>query len=301
MKEITSVITDLAYKKYDKIRIAQELLRLKYSPEEIKVALKKSKVKHKNINFILAICLIILGIIANFYTRSTYINNFFRFDFFSTADFMLFNERILKPTLSVSFIILGINLLINKVNISKNLKIVLYALLTIFTLFITAYISIISAIFSLLSLFLVWSIELPQIVQNLEMVKIFPKLNKNWKGSSVYVFIVLGSILIHSARIEFVFVSNGDNTSSASLGFVDYFLMYVQSILFYGGLLIALLLSLDFNRLKISLFILAGLSTITLLISLFHANFQNIIYGNLIIILSAIVMLFRKSKLGKKD
>ncbi|CAZ97530.1 hypothetical protein [Zobellia galactanivorans] len=45
MDEISKVISDLVYKKYNKVRIAQELLKREYATQEIKDALKKSKVK----------------------------------------------------------------------------------------------------------------------------------------------------------------------------------------------------------------------------------------------------------------
>lgn len=296
MEEISNIISDLHYKKYDKIRIAQELLRLEYTPDDINKTLNKSKVKQKNINFTLAILLITVGILANFYTRSTYINNYFRFDFFSQADFMLFNERILKPTISISFIILGINLIINRVNINKNLKRILFLFIGVFTLFISSYISILPAIFSSIAFFIIWVIELPQKTQNLEMEKIFSYLNKEWKGSSVYVFIVFGVILIYSAKIEFVYVPTGERISSISLGFLDYFLIYSKTALLYGGLLTSLLLSLNFSKFKISLFIITGLAILTVISSLLHTNFQNIIYGCLIILISTIVVVLKKQK-----
>ncbi|CAZ97529.1 Hypothetical membrane protein [Zobellia galactanivorans] len=210
---------------------------------------------------------------------------------------MLFNERILKPTIAISLIYLGINLLISRVNINKNVKIVLFTLLGVFTLFIISYDSyILPIIFSVVSLFLVSMTELPQKIQNLEMEKIFPYMNKKWKGSPVYIMIIFGVILMDSSQVEFVFVQTGERSSSASLGFIDHFLLYAKPILFYGGLLTAFLLSMNFSKFKISLFILTGLAVITLIISLFHTNFQNIIYGCCAINISSIPVLFKKDK-----
>ncbi|MDO6518600.1 hypothetical protein [Zobellia uliginosa] len=297
MEEISKVVSDLVYKKYNKVRIAQELLKREYATQEIKDALKKSKVKQRNTNQILGVLLIIIGVLSNFYTKSTYINNYFRFDFSSQADFMLFNERILKPTIAISLIYLGINLLISRVNINKNVKIVLFTLLGVFTLFILSYDSyIFPIIFSVVSLLLVSLTELPQKIQNLEMEKIFPYINKKWKGSPVYIMIIFGVILMDSSQVEFVFVQTGERSSSASLGFIDHFLLYAKPILFYGGLLTAFLLSMNFSKFKISLFILTGLAVITLIISLFHTNFQNIIYGCCAITISTIPVLFKKDK-----
>lgn len=300
MTEISNAISDLAYKKYDKIRIAQELLKRGYPTKEIKSALDKSKIGKTNINAIIGILLIVVGLLANLYTKSTYFNNHFRFDFFSQADFMLFNERILKPTITLSMIFLGINLILNRSNVHKLVKVFLFILLGIFTVTITAYYSSLAFVFSLISLMLVFLVELPQRTKNPEIAIIFPYLNKVWKGSAGYIFLLLGTVLVYSADIQFNYVSTGERTSKAVLGILDYILIYSTPIIGLVGLATSLLVSIDFSKFKMAFYALASISAIVLIVCLFHSVFQNLIYGCSILLITSAFMYLKNKKSGIK-
>lgn len=301
MDNISNIISDLRYKKYNVTRIAQELLNRGYSVDEIKSALEEHKLKIRNNNKIIGILLIIVGIVANFYTHSTYINNHFRFDFDSQADFMLFNERILKPTITISMIFLGINLLVDKSRISKLLKVVLLMLLGVFILIIISYGSIMAVIFSITSITLVACTELPQKIKNPELEKIFSDFNKNWEGTTGYVFLLLGMVLVYSSEIEFEYVKTGEKTFTASLGFIDHFILNLKPFFGILGIVTGLLLSINLKKFKIAFYILTGVSILFLIACLFHSIFQNLIYGCLIILITSIVIFFtNKNLLNKK-
>ena len=292
MEDISHIISDLKYKKYNTTRIALELLKKGYSEKEIKIALLENKLKRKNNNQIIAIILIVIGVLANFYTESTYINNFFRFDFFSQADFMLFNERILKPTITISMIFLGINLLIERTRINKFLKYTLIILLIIFGLTITSYYSILAILFCGISLLVITLLELPEKIKTPELQKIFPEFNRNWNGTAGYTFLVLGIVLVYSSEISFKYIETGEKTLKASLGFIDHFILQLKPIFGILGLLTALLMSISLNKFKIALYILAGFTVIFILACLLHSEFQNLIYGCSIILITSILIYF---------
>ncbi|WP_026808772.1 hypothetical protein [Arenibacter latericius] len=296
MKNISHEVSHLTYKRYNITRIAQALLKKGYTPDEIQKALENSNINNNNKNRIIAVLLLVVGILANLYTKSTYINNFFRFDFFSQADFMLFNERILKPTITLSMIYLGINLLINRNNISKVLKVFLLVFLTVFLFTITSYYSLLAFIFSAVALLLIAFIELPQKIENPEMVQIFPHLNKEWKGTSGFVFLLLGIVLVYSSHIRIEYVSTEEGASTGILSFLDYFLIYLKPVYCFIGVIASLLVSINFNKFKISFYILGAFSTIFLVVGLIHPVFQNIIYGSSIILISWIFIFLNNDK-----
>ena len=301
MDNISYIISDLIYKKYNVTRIAKELLNKGYSVDEIKSALRENKLKRKSYNKVIGSLLIIVGILANFYTHSTYINNHFRFDFSSQADFMLFNERILKPTITISMIFLGINLFIDRTRISKLLKVILLMLLGVFILTIISYGSILAVIFSIISITLIACTELPQKVENPELRAIFSDLNKNWDGTVGYVFLLLGIVLVYSSEIDFEYVKSGEKTYTASLKFADYFILNLKPFFGILGIVTSFLLSISLKKSKIALYILTGFSILFLIACLFHNIFQNLIYGCTIILITSIVIYFTNKNLKIKQ
>lgn len=295
MKDIQYIISDLVYKKYSVTRIAQELLNRGYGIDDVKKALEDRKLKRKSRNRVIGAGLIIIGILANFYTESTYINNFFRFRFFSQADFMLFNERILKPTITLSMIFLGINLITKTSRVSKLVKSILLILLTIFILTIISYNSIPAIIFGGISILLVGFIELPQKIKSIDLQKIFLDY-KDWDGTWGYIFILLGIVLVYSSEVSFEFIESGEKTYRASLGFIDHFILNVKPFFGILGLITSLLISINLKKFKITLYILMGLSILFVLLCLLHSEFQNLIYGCSIILITSAFILYKNRK-----
>lgn len=292
MEKLSYIISDLKYKNYSATRIAKILLNKGFSANEIQTALKENELHSKNKNKIMGVLLIVIGVIANFYTKSTFINNFFRFDFFSQADFMLFNERILKPAITLSMIFLGINLLIAKTRTSKSLKVVLLIFLGTFTLLITSYYSLLAFLFSSISIILIAYIKTPQKIKSPELKKIFSEISNEWNGTVGYVFILLGIVLVYASEINLEYIRKGENSYQASIGFMDYILLYLKPFYAFFGLLASLLLSLDLKKFKVVLYILAGLSVLLISVCLFHSEFQDLIYGCSIILISSIIIYF---------
>lgn len=289
MEEISKTITELVYKKRDNIEIAQHLLKKGHSVEEIKSVFAEKKLIPFNKNGFLGVLMILTGLFSILATKPTYlIFNEFEFTFAHRWDFNIFNELVLKPTISISIIILGANLLYKTVNVNKNVTYSLYILLSIFTIFITSYRTFtIPLVFSLVTLLLVWLIKLPLNLnlQKMEMAQIFPNINKKWYGSSIYIYILFGAFLIFSSK---------EKASTETITSLHNFFTYAINTLFYGGLFTAMLISMNFNKYKFLIYILGVSALITALSSLFYSNSQNVIYGCLVFIISSIISIFNK-------
>ncbi|WP_300024160.1 hypothetical protein [uncultured Maribacter sp.] len=292
MEEISKTITELVYKKRNNIEIAQHLLKKGYSVEEIKSVFAEKKLIPFNINGLLGLLMILTGLFSILATKPTYlIFNEFEFTFSHRWDFNIFNELVLKPTISISIIILGANLLYKRVNVNKNVTYSLYILLSIFTIFITSYRTFtIPLVFSLVTLLLVWLIKLPLNLnlQKMEMVQIFPNINKKWYGSSIYIYILFGAFLILSSKAK--------THPEAITSLHNYFTYAINSI-FYGGLFTSVLISINFKKYKFLLHILGLVALLIALFSFFYSEFQNAIYGCLVFIISSIISIFNKKRL----
>ena len=298
MENITKFASELKNKKLNKVRTAEKLLNLGFSAKEIKDELNVSK--EINTNKILGFALIIISIVIYFYSKLHYIN-FFKSGYFSEAHLLTLNERILKPTLVFSLIILGVNLIFNRLSINKSVKAIFIVILGVYSISVLSYNAIIFPfIFGIIALILISFVKLPNKQMSIEMGEIFPYLNKKWKGSSIYIFIIFGAVLIYNPYAEHLFVKSNINSFSTNLDSANTFLFYLQKFLFYGGLIIAFLLSFDFSKFKISLYILILFSIITIVIRIFQdlkyldgLSFNSLSSGSVFLIISAITFLVK--------
>jgi len=306
MENITNFASELKSNKFNKVRKAEKLLNLGFSAKEIKDELNVSKEINKN--KILGFALIAVSIVIYFYRQVHYVN-FFKSGYLSEARLLLLNESLLKPTIVFSLIVLGVNLIVNRLSINKGVKAFFIIILGAYSLFVLSYNAIILPfIFGIIALILICFVKLPTKHMNIEMENIFPYISKSWKGSSIYIFIIFGAVLIYYPYAEYIFVKSNNNYLA---NFANTFLSLTQKLLFYGGLLIALLLSFNFSKFKISLYPLIGLSIVTIGVAIFQKlkypgepSFDlfsyNMINGSVFIIISAITFLVKNKTFANK-
>ncbi len=277
------------------------LLAKEYTEIEIINGIKNYKFKNKNQNRIIGLILIIIGVIMFMYFIPTFVNNGFYYELSSMGDFFRLNERIIKYGLSLSLILTGVLIIFNKNFTNKLVKVSLLIISIIFTLFITTYHSYIAYITGILAVILLSQIILPGKTNNPKVLEILSNNFNIWKGSIIYIPILMCLALLWWTPIEFVFLDNGNGGSTANLKFLDYTLMYSKTIIIYLSLITAILLSINKYKFKILPYVLSSICLIFCIISLFHTNFQKALIPSLIICIVCIITILKNKLLLTKS
>ena len=258
-------------------KIIEGLLAKDYTEEEIVAGVINYSFKNRKQNLIIGIGLVIISIVMFLYYIPVFINNGFYYELSSQGDFFRFNERIIKYGLSLSLILTGVLMIINRMYTSKLVKVSLLVIAVFFALTITTYHSLIAYITGGLAVILVSQIVLPGKTKNPKVQEILKNHLNPWKGSAVYIPIFFGITLLHWTPIDLVYVPNDGGGSIAKLGALDHILINLAAVITYLGFIVAVLLSLDTFKFKYTAYALGGISLIFPVLCLFHENFQNML------------------------
>jgi hypothetical protein len=314
-EDILKDIKHYDYKSQSKHEVMERLLLKGYDEEEVIEQFDKyysSSIKKWSF---LGVIMIILAVLYLFIYHPEF--DRLRLDFNSRKYWYRFNEHGLKPFFILSLLIIGVSTVIDKNSINKAVRITMISLFTISVIIcISVYSSlnlVLSLIFAITGIILFSFYEkysnkklsnAKEIISNIKRKKNesypitdkeFKQSEQAWKGSAVFLFLILSacffvSLKYEPTRLEF---AGGYKYSFKS---IDVVLKIGILLMTIASLVTAVLININFDRFKLVLIGLMILSGIYVILAMMHSQFQETIYPGYLIIVAGSVALF-KSKL----
>jgi hypothetical protein len=309
-EDILKDIKEHDYKLNSKYEVMKRLLMKGYDEQKVIVEFDKyysSSIKKWSV---LGLAMIILAVMYLFIYKPEF--GKLRLDFDSRKYWYLLNELALKPFFILSLLIIGMNTLVDKNSINRSVRIIMTSLFS-FSIIIclSVYSSlnlVLSLVFAIIGIIIFSSYEKYSIkklsnaketISNIKRSKneSYPSSDKKnkqvWKGSSVFLFLILSacffiSLKYEPTRLEF---SGGYKYSFET---IDYVLKIGTLIITLVSLVSAVLISINFSRFKFVLIGLMILSCVYIILAIIHPQFQETIYFGFLIIFTGTASLFKQ-------
>ncbi len=320
-EQLQKDIKHFEYVTKDKFEVMQNLLNKGYNEADIIEEFDSYHFKSEWHGNILGFFMIGLAILIVFNIQSTFGSFSYRFN--SQGDFFRLNEWVFKPFLILALLFTGINTIINKGFINKNLKlamIVIFSLFLITSLISNSPLSLLIAVIGII-LFSLYKIVNANEFSSAQMLineikngnknskKVLKKISiyekKVWNGSSVFLFLLLSFCLFLNSPIEITreIITQTENSTSykASLQNIDIILFYGNHILLVLSFIMSVLLNINLKKFRKLLFGIMVLSAIYIITAFFHSNFQVSIFPALIIIIAGIIAVTKHDLLLSKN
>ena len=321
MQKDSPILKDLKHLEYiskNKPDIVSGLIDKGYNDDEIIKELDNYEFKNNwNGNYFGFILLAISGVLLYFIKP---VRGFFEYKFSSSGDFLKLNELVLKPFLALLLIFIGINIIINRGYVNRNLKLISIAFLLFFCFSIlragTINSNPLTIIASIVAIVTLLSFKLNSSKKSdgevlLNYIK-SEKSNKNalkqifykkWKGSSIFVFLLLSFILFIITSISIDYNDPEKMHIPVLLRKPSSFeniLLITSKILLFGSFICALLMNINYKMFKFALIGLMVISAGHIIASFTHIDFQPTIYPALMILLSGTFKLLTKNTFANK-
>ncbi len=319
-ENILKDIVHYDYKLHSKYEVMERLLLKGYDEQKVIEEFDKyysSSIKKWSV---LGVIMIVLAVLYWFIYQPEF--GRLRLDFNSRKYWYKFNELVLKPFFILSLLIIGISTVVDKKSINRAVRITMISLFSISVIIcISVYSSlnlVLSLVFAITGIILFSYYEkhsikklsnAKAIISNIKIKKNEPyplndkefKQSKQvWKGSAVFLFLILSacfflSLKYEPTRLEF---SGGYKYSFKSIDFV---LKIGTLLMTLASIVTAILININFNRFKVVLIGLMILSGVYVILATMHSQFQETIYPGYLIIVAGSVALFKpKLKLAKQ-
>ena len=308
------------YTTADRVDMIEQLLKKGYSEKEIIDTYNAySFRKTYNGQLLLGILMILLAGLMAYSINSTL--GSFQYEFNSSGDFFRLNEWVLKPFLMWCFIILGINMLVNRGYFSKNVKTLMICFCSLLIVSAITANSVLTLFSGVCGLVLSIVLKKPEnkILSEPEMLLASVKYNqpvkkkalkqinvKHWKGSGIFIILILLTILYLNSTIHIIGRESNETgllalTQSFEPTAFEMILSNGLRVLYLGCFLTAILVNINIHKFK---YVLAGLMVIALVhivLGLIHQNFQISIIPSLILIGSGLITFYHRNIfIGKK-
>jgi len=313
-EQLIKDIKHFEYKTNDKYELMENLLKKGYSEKEIIEEFDNFSFKPTWMGSLLGVLMIILAIAFIYSSRSTF--GSFHYRFRSSGDFFRLSEWVLKPFLIVSLLFIGINTTVNFGNINKTVKRIMILAFTIELFLSSSYNSVLSLILALIGIIIFSFYSIPK-DKNFSTAKALIYAVKNnrkksvlkeirlkeanvWKGSAIAIFLILAFILFLNSPIQLTSKITRQFGSHSyykvDLKLIDEVLIFWLKFMALITFITAILLNINYNKFKISLYILMGFSFLFMLTTFFHQNFQEAIYPAILILISGIITITKPKK-----
>lgn len=320
-EQLQKDIKHFEYVSKDKFEVMQNILKKGYTEADIIEEFDNYHFKSEWHGNILGVFMIGLAVFIGFNIQSTF--GSFNYKFGSQGDFFRLNEWVYKPFLILALLFTGTNSIINKGFISKTLRL---AMLTIFSIFfITSFIansslSLLTAVIGIL-IFSLYKTSVENEFSTAQMLineikngnqnrkailkKISANERKEWKGSSVFLFLLLAFCLFFNSPIdgthEIVNQTEYGTSYRPTIQGIDLILYYGLKTLVGLSFLVSIFLNINLKRFRKLLFGIMVLSAAYVITAFFHTNFQVSIFPALIIIIAEIIAVNRHGLLLSKN
>ncbi len=317
------LIKDIKHFEYvtkNKYEIMENLLKKGYPESQIIEEFDNYSFKSDWKGNILGFFMIGLAVLIGFSVKSTF--GSFNYEFDSRGDFLRLSEWVFKPFLILSLFFTGVNSIINKGFINKNTRLIMIIAFILFFIICVASVSHLSSLFGVLGI-IIFSLYKTSIKNNFSSSKILIESIKNgnvnqksilrkisvndgekWKGSSVFLFLLLAFSFFINSPIdltrEIVSQIGSSIDYKVSLQTIDIILIYGLKTLIILSFLISIFLAINLNKFKVLLFGIMLLSGIYSIITFFHSNFQTSIFPALLIVLAGIITINQKKLFTNK-
>jgi len=310
-EQLLKDIKHFEYVTKNRYEVMKKLLEKGYSENELIEQFNKYSFKSDWNGNLLGFLMIGLAIFIGFTLKSVLGN--FNYQFDSSGDFSRLNEWVFKPFLILTLVFIGINTVINKGYINKNVKLIMIIVFSVFLITSVASNSTLSFLFGIIGI-LIFSLyktssKINNSIAELIIIEIqsggenqksvLRKINENnrkkWNGSSIFIFLLLSFCLYLNSPIDVttVIVNQTENSTSyrSSIQNIDIFLFYGLKTLLVLSFLVSVFLNINIKKFKILLFVIMFLAGIYILATLLHSKFQVSIIPSLIIIITGIVII----------
>lgn len=290
----------------DRYEVMQNLLKKDYNKSDIIKEFDKYPFKSEWNGNILGFLMVGLAVFIGFNIKSTF--GSFNYHLNSSGDFFRLNEWIFKPFLILTLMFTGINSIINKGFINKNTRLTMLIVLGMFVITSITSNSPMSALAGIIGIviyslyktskkdsgssaeIIINSIRRGSNDRKSILKKITDRDGKDWKGSSIFIFLLLTSCLLLNSPIdmtrEITYQTANSTSYRPALQTIDTILVYGIKTLLFSSLIVSIFLSINYKKFRFLLFTLIVLSSIYIIATIFHSNFQVSIYPALFIIIS---------------
>lgn len=317
------IIKDIKHFEYvtkNRYEVMEKLLEKNYPENDLITEFDNYQFKKEWNGNILGFLMICLAVFIGFNIESTF--GSFDYEFDSSGDFYRLNEWVFKPFLILSLMFSGINSIIDRGYLNKNLKLIMILAFTFFIITSFASNSAMSLLIGIIGfiIFVIYKTPSESNISNSRIIiddiqarnrnqkSILRKINsregKIWKGSSIFVFLLLAFSLFLNSPIDLtreIVNKTGNSTYyKTSLENIDVILLYGLKTLLGLSFFIAIFLNINLRKFKILLFLIVAICLIYIIATFFHSNFQNSIFPALIIAISGIIVII-KNKLLKNN
>ena len=308
-EQLIKDIKHFEYTTKDRYEVMQNLLKKEYNQSEIIKEFDNYQFKSEWNGNILGFFMIGLAIWIGFSIKSTF--GSFNYEFDSSGDFFRLNEWVFKPFLILALLFTGINASINKGFINKNTRLTLLIALVLFIVISISSNSPMSALAGIIGIVIysLYKTATKESVSSAEIIinsirrgandhkvilkKVIAVDGKDWKGSSIFLFLLLAFCLLLNSPIdmtrEITYQTANSTSYRPALQSIDTILVYGLKTLLLSSLIVSLFLSINYKKFRLLLFTLMGLSVIYIVATIFHSNFQVSIFPPLLIILSGAI------------
>lgn len=318
MNDINKDLKHFEYTTDSKYEIVEALLKKEYPESDIIDAFNNYTFKPKWNGNLLGGVFIILAICFAFNIKATF--GSFDYEFDSAGDFFRLNEWVLKPFLILSLFYIGINALVNKGFVTKNTRLIMLFILSFFMISSITANSPYSLLLGLISLICFAAYKtnpkITDITALIDAVKLGkePKKSilhnndtagKTWKGSSIFIFILLAFCLLLnspidvSAKFSGSFLNFNYDLFKDSLTPLDKALRSGLKTLLAASFISSILFNINIKKFKYVLLLLMALSLVYIIICVIHPNFQKSIFPALVIIISGVITITQHNLFGK--
>lgn len=272
-------------------RLVRSLLNQGFTKPEILDAFKDNLLKIKKRGNNIGTIYVVYSLILLFFIHGTI--GSFRYEFSGAADFYRLNEWMLKPFLSVSFLLVGTGLLINKGFYDQVIKYFLLGFCLLFAITGVIGNSLDSLVLSILgAIILLFTKIYPErkisdeeylfkAIENEDnIINVSRQLeSKNWEGSYLALILLFCAVLLMSSLLKITALSAQDQ----SFFNLDKILGIIFRLLLIGLVISGIFLHFRKNKLIVKGVIVA--SCIYIILSLFSEYFQPSIFPCIIVII----------------